>query len=581
MAWQTNAWLLVFVTLINSFWGLTNLPVLYINKMLIDVVIAAIGGNSVTASIRTVFLLIVVRSIIELSRSFLTRLNNVCSNQLASRMNAKIEVILGEKLNSLDVPTVESPAFQDKYKKIDRQYNSRAWGMISPLSEFPNAIFTIISSIVPIFSFQPLIALFSLVAVVPQGFVNSKNSRADYEAEDKLSKDYRIWGWINYIIRGSNTLYENIILGNTGYLSKQLSVVADKILTSNYKRRLKRAHLRNLADIPAFLVSIGLNTYFFALAIMGKVSLGTAQMLYQASNSLGNGFSMMFNNISQVYEDSLFMTDFTWFMDLQPLNQQGKITPQKTFKRGVVFDNVWFKYPSSRKWILKSVSLEVGPKDNVALVGENGAGKTTLLKLLCGLYQPSKGKITVNGISVDQYKYDKYHKILSVLFQDFSTYPFSARESIGYGDIDKIDDLASIELVAKQTDVHGFINKLPNKYETPLTKELEGGLDPSKGQWQRIGLSRALLRDSKIVILDEPTSNVDSKAEEDIFKKLLKIVKDKILILVSHRFSTVRRADKILLLDNGKITEQGSHEQLMKLDGKYAHLFNLQAKSYQ
>jgi ABC-type multidrug transport system fused ATPase/permease subunit len=276
------------------------------------------------------------------------------------------------------------------------------------------------------------------------------------------------------------------------------------------------------------------------------------------------------------------VADVIWFLDLKPQLDifKGKLFTPK-ISSGIIFKDVWFKYSNSENWIIKGASFNINPKDNVALVGENGAGKTTLVKLLCGFYSPTKGEILLNGININKYSLKSYWKQLSVLFQDFEDYDFSARESIGYGNVDMINNLKEIIKYAKMADIHEWIDSLSLKYETPLSRWYTKGVTPSGGQRQRIGIARTLIKNGKIIVLDEPTSNVDPQAEEDIFNEVLKLGKNKILIFISHRFSTVRRADKILLLENGTISEQGSHDELMKKNGKYAHLFNLQAKSYQ
>jgi len=267
-------------------------------------------------------------------------------------------------------------------------------------------------------------------------------------------------------------------------------------------------------------------------------------------------------------------------MDLKPQNMGGtQIFPVK-IRTGIEFDHVWFRYPSSSEWILKDISFKITPLENIAMVGENGAGKTTLLKLLLGFHVPSKGRILIDGVVVTDYDIQSLWKKISVLQQDFHLFPFSARESIAFSDLSRVDNLTDIKSAAKLTDIDSYIESLPLKYDTPLTKELEKGVDPSGGQRQRIGLARALFHPSSILVLDEPTSNVDPKAEEEIFENIIKITKNQILILVSHRFSTVRRANKIFVLDTGELVEAGTHEQLMKKRGLYAKLFTLQAKSY-
>ena len=255
--------------------------------------------------------------------------------------------------------------------------------------------------------------------------------------------------------------------------------------------------------------------------------------------------------------------------------------PPVGIKKGIEFRNVWFKYPNSKKWVLKDISFIIKPKENVALVGENGAGKTTLIKLLCGFYRPEKGEILVDNVNIKELDTLRYWNTLGVLFQDFSHYPFTAKEAIGIGNPRKINDLESIKMAAKLTGVDKYIEGLTLGYKTPLVKDFDGGVDPSRGQWQRLALARIIFRGSKIVILDEPTSNVDQKAEEMIFDKIIDLSSEKILILISHRFNTVRKANKILNISEGRIIEQGTHEELMKKHGEYASLFELQAKGYQ
>lgn len=248
---------------------------------------------------------------------------------------------------------------------------------------------------------------------------------------------------------------------------------------------------------------------------------------------------------------------------------------------GITFNHVWFKYPGLDTWILQDVSFTVTPTENIALVGENGAGKTTLVKLLAGFYQPTRGQILIDGLPVSDYSRLSYWRRLAVFFQEFEAYDFNARESIAYGNLDKIDDLSEVKRYAQMTDIDAWIDTLGQKYEHPLSRSYEQGVSPSTGQWQRLALTRTLIKDSSILILDEPTSNVDPQAEENIFNEVLDLGKNKIIIFISHRFSTVRRADRIFVLDKGTIIEQGSHDELLKKKGQYAHLFKLQAKNYQ
>lgn len=581
IAWDVNPNILILVTLANSFWGLTNLPSLYINKILIDLVISNLGNPNLNQAIRLIVFLVALRALIEFIRSGLSRISNNLVNNLAEGMVAHLDLITGRKLNSLDIPTIESPDFQDKFKKIEREANNRLWGMIGPLTNIPIGVFTIVSGIIPLLSFNPWIFLLVVLVTIPDVFINAKLAKKDYQMVEVLAPKWRLWEWISSHIKNSRHFYENKILSSTGYLVKKLAKVQKEVLEFQYQRRMRRVYLRTFGDILPSLLALLVNAYFFIQALMGKISLGTAQLLYSATNTLALGFSGLLNNAVSVYENYLFVSDLTWFLNLPPAYNPGKFSVSEVFSKGIEFENVWFKYPNSDTWVLKGVNFSIKPKENIAIVGENGAGKTTLIKLLCGFYKPNKGEIMVNGRNVFDYNPEKYWNALGVLFQDFSEYPFTARESMGLGDVKKVNKLKDIKKAAKLTGVDSFIESLPLGYENPLNKEFNKGISPSKGQWQRIALARIFLRDSKIIALDEPTSNVDPKAEEEIFEKIIQLAKEKILILISHRFSTVRRADKILLLENGKVLEEGTHEELMKSNGEYSHLFELQAKGYQ
>lgn len=581
IAYKVSPSLLTIVILSNAVWGLTNLPVLYINKSLIDVVIDNIGKPDLTNALRIVITLAVSRALLEFLRSALSSFNWSLSASLTDKISTYIESITAEKLSGLDIPRVESSEFQDRYKKVERTHYGSVWGMINPLSNMPNSIFTIISGIIPIFAFEPWLALVVIAVSIPDILISARVVKRDYLEGEVLDPKYRVANWVYWHLSDTKNYYENRILGGSKYLLNKFLGVSAEINDFKYKRRMDRARLRFLGDIPGFFLSIAVNLYFFALALIGKITLGTAQLLYGATGTLTNGFSTLVNDGLGVYENYLLVNDLTWFLELKAELGQGTRLPPKELVKGVEFKNVWFKYPSSKKWILKGIDFSIGSKENLALVGENGAGKTTLIKLLCGFYRPTKGEILVNGVDIRKYNPIKYWMMLGVLFQDFSQYPFSAQESIGIGNPSNIDDVKRIKASAKLTGIDSYIEGLALGYKTPLVKEFENGIEPSRGQWQRIALARILFRDSKIVILDEPTSNVDTKAEEEIFDKIIDLAKDKILILISHRFNTVRKADKILVIDQGKIIEQGNHEELMARKGEYAELFNLQAKGYQ
>jgi ATP-binding cassette subfamily B protein len=293
--------------------------------------------------------------------------------------------------------------------------------------------------------------------------------------------------------------------------------------------------------------------------------------------------SGLVNSFVSIYENYVYVTDLVWFLNLESnIEKPDAKKLSVPGKFDLSFKDVWFRYKEDQDWIVKGISLKIDQGEKVALVGKNGVGKTTLIRLIARFYDPSKGKLMINGNDLKEFDLGGWRRDMAILFQDYTNYIFSAHESIGYGDIFRIDDKESIKLAAKKADIDEYIEGLPLKYNTPLNPRFGNGVRPSTGQLQRIGIARTLFRENaNVIILDEPTSNVDPKAEEKIFNELLKKTDEKIFVFVSQRFSTVRRADRILVMDKGKIVEDGSHEELMEKKGLYEELFSLQAKVYQ
>jgi len=302
LVYEVNPSLLILITLINAFWGLTNLPVLYINKILIDLVIGNLGHPNWQSVAQTIIFVIALRSLIEFLRSFFNRYNNALTNQLIYLINNHLDVALGKKLNSLDIPTIENPDFQDKYRKVTRESNTRVWGMISPISEIPNSFFTIMSGLIPLLQFNPLIGLLVIVVSLPETFINSRIARWDYRDRDKMNKEYRLWNWLSYIISDTSQIYENKLYQTVEYVVEKLRKLQDYVFSIDKSMRMRRVKWRTLTDVPSWFLSVGLNSYFFILALMGQISIGLAQMLYQSSTTLANGFGMLTQNMAVIYK---------------------------------------------------------------------------------------------------------------------------------------------------------------------------------------------------------------------------------------------------------------------------------------
>lgn len=581
IVWELDKWVFIKVTLANAISGALVYPSLLVTKALIDSVIESISTQDVSTGIKTMVIAAAAGFIIDRIQQILSEIDGTYTNYLTSILSEKIQVEISRKVNLLAVPTAESPETRNLQQKVMDNTGRSVWSLVIPISTFPEIIFTIIATAIPIIVFQPLIIIPCIILAIPNIIVGVSASKVWHDLSTEYSPKWRIWSALEEFAIKGRYLYENKILGHVDILLGRRQKMSNEFFLKRRAISVKYAKKRQVTQLPMAIFQTGTKLYLYYLAIIQIISLGTAQITSSAIERFINNISRLIRQANDVFQNYLFISDYKNFMALPEEDQKdGNIIPTEIVE-GIEFRDVWFKYDHSPNWILKGVSFTVDPKDNIAIVGENGAGKTTLIKLICRFYDPQKGEIFLNGQNIKSYNIRDFRHQLSALFQDFAQYPFSAEDNIRFGDIDRKKTKVGIKKVAKLTGITDFINSLPLGFKNPLDKEFAGGVEPSKGLWQRVALARILYRNAHILILDEPTSNVDPESEEQIFADVLKVAQDKIVLLVSHRFSTVRKADKILVLEKGSAVEYGSHQELIKLNGRYKQLFSLQAQSYQ
>lgn len=582
LLWRVNPRLTFLIFVVSASWGLLTFPAFYLEKLILDRIVANIGNPAWRQVLFPISLLITARVLIETTRIVLSSLQSFLRYFASRTFNMRIDVMMGSKLAKLDAKTLEDPGFQDRFNKIERESGRRAWGLMMPLADIPNHLTGFISSVGILWFLHPLVALGVVAVSIPLVWVDRGFIKREYEFQEKISPQYRIWGWLNYYLVKTKNFLELRLLRLANYFTKWLEGVQDQILSGELALYTQKEKFRALAYFPGLFFYILVNIYLVVLTIGKRITVGSYEMFLRALLAAAQNFSGLMNSFLEIYENYIFVQDFVWFLNLKPQISLPKgVKKLAKIKRTIEFADVWFKYKEDGEWVLKVINVTFAPGEKVAIVGENGAGKSTLIKLLARFYDPQKGKVLVDGKDVKKLNLGSYQQKFAILFQNFETYPFSAQETIGYGDVTRLGKLDLIQKAATRTGIHDYIEELPLKYQNPLSPRLPKGVEPSMGQWQRFGISRMLFRrDAEILILDEPTSNVDPEAEERIFNELLKLSKSKILIFVSQRFSTVRRADRILVVDKGRIIERGTHKELMEVGGKYARLFNLQAKGY-
>jgi ATP-binding cassette subfamily B protein len=443
-------------------------------------------------------------------------------------------------------------------------------------------VITLISLIALLLRFSVWLAIIVFLTAIPSFLSQSQYAEAAFRAVSRRAPESRLLNYLEMLLTGNEYVKEVKLFG----LGESLLKRYQTLFTQFYLEDRAIAKKRTIAGLGWGLLSsmayYGSYAWIVLRTIIGMITLGDMSMFLSIFRQSQRSIQSLLDNLNSLYESNLFLDNLLTFLELEPVlpkAKDGLIVPAP-IKQGIRFQNVSFAYPGSDHLVLKDINLHIQPGERIALVGLNGAGKTTLIKLLTRLYDPTEGHIFLDGVDLRQYDLGSLHQRFGVIFQDFVRYQFTVKENIGFGQIDELEDLDRIKLAADRGGAIDVINELPDGYETMLGRRWERGQELSGGEWQKIALSRAFMRNAEVLVLDEPTSALDAEAEYEVFKRFDELMGDRIGVLISHRFSTVRMADRIVMLQDGKIHELGSHESLLSRNGVYAHLFNLQAEGY-
>jgi ATP-binding cassette, subfamily B, bacterial len=578
MVWQSSPqWTMANIILIVV-QGLLTLASLYGTKLLID----ALTQSQTATSFQQIFHLVLLLGGLTLAQNLCTSFAEVVNTAQSQRVADDMRDRLHAKSIEVDLEYYENAQYFDTLRRAQVEAAFRPTRVLQRLVQVAQASISLLAMVGLLLSLHWGIAGVLFVAALPAVAVRLKYSGVLFHWQKQKTATERQAEYMTWLLTGDSFAKE-IRLFNLGkYFSDRFSQLRHQLYQEVLKLSLQRASAGFLAQGLGSVIVFSAYGFILYQAFQGKLRLGDLFLYYQAFERGQTALKDLLSNISGLYEDNLFLANLYDFLNLKPrmvLPAQSQLIPQP-FLKAITFTDVSFQYSNSTRQALHHINLSIHPGEIIALVGENGSGKTTLIKLLCRLYDPSQGQIAIDGTDLREFSPIDLRREISVIFQDYAKYNLTALDNIWLGNIDKPANQTSIAHAAQRSGAASIIEKLPQGYQTILGKLFENGEELSIGQWQKIALARAFLRESQIIVLDEPTSAMDPKAEAEVFEQFRNLIQDQAAILISHRLSTVKMADRIYVLQEGRIVEQGTHTHLIQQGGLYAHLFETQAQQY-
>tara|TARA_R110002012_G_scaffold312248_1_gene522535 strand:- start:86075 stop:87910 length:1836 start_codon:yes stop_codon:yes gene_type:complete len=577
--WKTNKKRFLLSAVCRLIGAILPVIILWIGKVIIDEIILQSGTdatdfNRLWTYVAIEFGLIVLSDLV-------SRAISLTDSLLGDAYSIDSSVRIIKKTNQIDISLLEDSEFYDKLERARTQTAGRVGLISNALGEIQSLI-SIATLVAGLIYFEPYLIILLVLSIIPS-FVNEIwFSQQQYSLARGWTAERRELDYLRFIGANSQTAKEIKLFGLTDFVVNRFKNLSEEYYQLNKKLAVKRSALGFAFNVLGTLSYYGAYVFIIYRVVSGSITLGELTFLSGSFNRLTRNLQDFFSKFTRITESALYLKDYFEFIDISiiPKHAEDQIIPKKIIS-GFEFKDVHFSYPDSDNEILKGVNFKISAGEKMAFVGQNGAGKTTLTKLLLRFYEPTSGEILLDGININRFKKEDYQKYFGVIFQDFFRYEFTVRENIAIGDIDELDNQEKIEHAAELSLANQVISELKQGYDQQLGKRFAKGQELSGGQWQKVALARAYMKNAEVMILDEPTSALDAKAESDVFKRFIGLTQGKTSIIISHRFSTVRQADRILVLEAGKILEVGTHEQLMANQDLYAKLFELQAEGYQ
>lgn len=583
LVWKSSPFHTTALLILASLSGLLAPAVLYINKQIIDESAAILRTGYVYLG-KEMLIWLISLGLIQLLDYVMAQLTAYMQNIQTQYISLYLDKIVLQKLIHIDIKNFDDVNTYNDIEQINKNSLANIQSILNSGVSFIRLISSIVSIIIVVFLFSPIVLALCIFSTIPLVLTNLFVLIKQYEIYAGRIEKTRFVLFLKNLFFQYNSLQEIKIFRIGSYLLDKIIFTNEKHLTEDKKYNRKFIGIFSATELARVTLSLGNVALIIYFSVKKKLSIGSLTMYINSVKNLEAYTKELVETITFLYNNNLYLSSLFRILDYETEKNQNVdqilLKPEKYSFESLEFIDVSFKYINSKDYILKHINLKIEAEKNYALVGLNGSGKTTLVKLITGLYQPTEGRILVNGTDVNELPRDFLFHIAGAIFQDFTKYPLSVHENIGLGNLRNMNDIFRIKDAAKKANAADFIDTLQSKYETLLLREWTDGIDLSGGQWQKIALSRAFLSDSPFLILDEPTSSMDAKAEFEIFNQFRLIMKGKTCLLISHKFSTVKLSDEIFVMDKGKLVECGKHEDLIQAGGLYSELYHLQMKLY-
>lgn len=580
LVWKASPRLTIIDALLRIVRTAIPVSILYVGKLIIDQVVHI--SRDANAPHVYLWQLVAVEFALAILSDGLGRATNLVDSLLGDLFANHTSIKIMEHAAILDLDQFEDSSFYDKLERARQQTTGRTVLLSQVLSQVQDLI-TMAFLAAGLVIFNPWLILLLFIAVLPAFLGESYFNDRTYSLSRRQTPERRELDYLRYVGASDETAKEVKIFNLSGFLIDRFRQLSNKFYFDNKKLSVKRALWGTGFSLLGTLGYYGAYAFIISKAIAGQLSIGDLTFLAGSFRQLRSLLEGILSRFTAVSQGAIYLKDFFDFFDIQPkISQSVSGLPfPNPIQQGFVFENVGFKYSHAERWANRHLNFTLYAGEKLALVGENGAGKTTLVKLLARLYDPTEGRILLDGIDLKEYDLGQLRKQVGIIFQDYLRYQMTVSQNIAVGNIDQKENTELIVHAARQSLADLLVQKLPGKYQQALGKRFNQGVELSGGEWQKIALARAYMKDAQLLILDEPTSALDARAEYEVFQRFADLTKGKTAVLISHRFSTVRMADRILVLEKGQLLESGSHQELLNKKGRYAELFNLQAMGYQ